>query len=105
MDEAKKQRLEAKGWKVGSVDDFLSLSPEESALIEIRVALASLLKQKRKQTQLTQATLALHVRSSQARIARMEHADPSVSIDLMVQTLIKMGVTRQELGHLIADWR
>ena len=36
MDESKKQRLESQGWKVGTVKDFLELTPQEAALIEIR---------------------------------------------------------------------
>ncbi len=32
------ERLEAKGWKVGTVEEFLELTPEEAALIEIKLA-------------------------------------------------------------------
>jgi hypothetical protein len=35
-------------------------------------------------------------------IAKMESADPSVSIDLFVRSLLKLGATRQELGRIIA---
>jgi hypothetical protein len=35
MEQAKRERLEAKGWKVGTVAEFLGLTPEESALVEI----------------------------------------------------------------------
>ncbi len=44
MDEAKRKRLEEKGWKVGTVADFLELTPEETALIEIKLALSRNLK-------------------------------------------------------------
>jgi hypothetical protein len=47
MDAAKKERLEAKGWKVGSVTEFLELTPEETALIEIKLSLIRHLKQRR----------------------------------------------------------
>lgn len=40
MKKAKKDQLEAAGWKVGSAADFLHLSPDEVALIEMKVALA-----------------------------------------------------------------
>jgi len=33
MDEEKKQRLEATGFKVGSVAEFLDLTPEEQSLV------------------------------------------------------------------------
>ena len=31
MDKNKKERLEAKGWKVSNVEEFLDLTPEENA--------------------------------------------------------------------------
>ena len=40
MNKAKRERLEASGWKVGTVAEFLELTPEESALIEIKLALS-----------------------------------------------------------------
>lgn len=39
MDPSKRERLEAAGWKVGSVDEFLGLSDEESLFVELKLAL------------------------------------------------------------------
>lgn len=36
----KRRRLEARGWKVGTAEEFLGLTPEEAALVEIRLKLA-----------------------------------------------------------------
>ena len=36
--------------------------------------------------------------SSQSRIAKMAAADPSVSIDLMVRALPRMGASRKEIA-------
>ena len=36
MDKGKKARLEKKGWKVGTVAEFLNLTVEESAYIEMK---------------------------------------------------------------------
>ena len=44
---AKRARLEASGWKVGTVSEFLDLTPEESALIEIKLALSRKLRERR----------------------------------------------------------
>jgi hypothetical protein len=38
-------RLEAKGWKIGSAADFLGLSDEETAYIELKLKPAKQLKQ------------------------------------------------------------
>ena len=46
MDQAKRERLEAKGWKIGTVSEFLELTPEETTLIEIKLALSRNLKER-----------------------------------------------------------
>ena len=40
MRKEKKKRLEAKGWRFGSAKEFLSLSDEEAAYIELKTRLA-----------------------------------------------------------------
>ena len=40
--------------------------------------------------------------SSQSRVAKMEAADPSVSIDLMVRSLLRMGASRKDVASYIA---
>lgn len=71
MDKAKREKLEANGWKAGTVEDFLELTPEEAALIEIKLALSRILRQRR-QERMTQAELAEKLHSSQPRIAKAE---------------------------------
>ncbi len=36
MEQAKRDLLESKGWKVGTVSDFLELTPEENTMVEIK---------------------------------------------------------------------
>src|SRR5438552_3590566 len=76
MREEKKKRLEAKGWKIGTTRDFLDLSPDEEAYIELRLRLADGLKQRRVRRGVTQVDLARAVHSSQSRIARWKLAIP-----------------------------
>ena len=40
MDESKTAKLERAGWKLGTPKEFLGLTDEEAALIEIKLALA-----------------------------------------------------------------
>ena len=47
MDEAKGRNLERAGWKLGTPKEFLGLTDEETALIEIKVALARGIKERR----------------------------------------------------------
>ena len=39
MDAAKRKRLEAKGWKFGTVGESLQLTPADEAYIKMKVAL------------------------------------------------------------------
>jgi hypothetical protein len=63
MDELKKERLEAKGWKVGTVSEFLELTPAENTLIEIKLALSRSLKARRQKV-MTQVELAEKIHST-----------------------------------------
>ena len=102
MNKAKKRRLHAKGWKFGTVKDFLDLSQEESSYIEIKLRLSDYLKKRRRKTSLTQEELAKIVRSSQSRVAKMESGDPSVSLDLLIRSLLAMGASKADLGKIIS---
>lgn len=101
MDKAKAVRLRKAGWKIGTAQEFLALSDEESALIEMKLALARSIKTRRESQRLTQTELAKQLGSSQSRVAKMEAADPSVSLELLVQAMLKLGASRQEVGRAI----
>ena len=101
MDTKKKNRLEAAGWKVGDTSDFLELTPEEQEFIEMKLALAEGLRHERETQGLTQAELAERVGSSQSRVAKMEAADSSVSVDLLVRSLFKLGARRSDVAKLM----
>jgi DNA-binding XRE family transcriptional regulator len=100
--QSKRAKLESKGWTIGSAEEFLGLSADESAYIEMKLALSEKLKQRRQRKQMTQAELAKLVSSSQSRVAKMEAGDPSVSIDLLVKSLLALGVSKKELGRSIS---
>ena len=104
MKPAKKKRLEAAGWRVGTVSEFLGLSDEEAVLIELKLDLARAVKAERVRRKLTQDELGRLLESSQSRVAKMEAGDPSVSIDLLVRALLRLGVKRRDLArHLSAS--
>ncbi len=92
-------RLAAAGWRTTTVQEFLGLSDEDMAIIEVKVALAKRLRTQRTRAGLSQVDVARIVRSSQPRVAKMESADRTVSIDLLVKALVKTGVTVQDIGR------
>lgn len=101
MQNEKKKRLNKAGWKIGTANEFLGLSDEEAPLIEMKLALARSLKERRLAHELTQDDLAKELGSSQSRVAKMEAADATVSMDLLVRSLLVLGATRQEVGRII----
>ena len=105
MNSAKRKRLEAKGWRIGSTKEFLGLSEQESAYIELKLTLGENLKKRRLKKKLTQVELAKLLRSNQSRVAKMESGDPSVSIDLLVKSLLALGTTSQDLAGIISQRR
>lgn len=102
MRDSKRKKLEKKGWKTGDAKDFLGLSPEEEAYIDLRLKLAEGLKSRRQSRGVTQSELAQSLRSSQSRVAKMEAGDPTVSLDLLVKSLLVLGASNKELAAIIA---
>lgn len=102
MDAAKKKRLEAAGWRVGTVAEFLGLSDEEMELIDMKIRLSDLVKNTRKRKKLSQLQLAKRLGSSQSRVAKIEAGDPTVSFELLVRASLVGGATRKDLARAIA---
>jgi DNA-binding XRE family transcriptional regulator len=101
MDADKQAKLEAKSWTVGTVTEFLDLTPEEAILVEIRLALSKSLKERRQKV-MTQRVLAAKIGSSQPRIAKAETGDDSVSVELLIRAMLATGATTKEIGLVIA---
>jgi predicted XRE-type DNA-binding protein len=102
MRRSKKLRLESKGWTVGTVQEFLGLSDEEAAYVEVRQRLADSLRRRRQKRNLSQTDLAKLLNSSQSRVAKMEGGDPSVSIDLLIRSLLALGASSRDLARAIS---
>ena len=101
MDRAKQRKLERAAWRVGSAEDFLGLTPEESAMVEMRLALAETLRETRTTADVTQVELARRLGSSQSRVAKMEAGDPTVTIDLLIRAHVALGVSRRVVGRVL----
>ena len=97
MEQTKEERLEAAGWHTGTVAEFLGLTPAESQFIELRLVLSAYLRRLRGDR--TQQAIARLLRSSQSRVAKMEAADPSVSLDLLMRSLLTLGATCADLAR------
>ena len=98
MNKTKRAKLEARGWVVGDAKDFLRLSPEEAAFVEFKLSLSEALRTRREALHLSQVALAKRLGSSQSRVAKMEAADPTVSVDLLLRSLFALGATPREIA-------
>ncbi|HUI65689.1 MAG TPA: helix-turn-helix domain-containing protein [Bacteroidota bacterium] len=101
MNKAKKRRLERRGWRVGTPAEFLNLTPEERAYVELKLRLSDSLQVRRRRSSLTQHQLARLLKSSQSRVAKMEAGDPSVSLDLLIRSLLVLGARPKSLQRML----
>ena len=101
MKQAKRDKLTKLGYRLTTTQEFLGLSDEEMALIDVKISLIRKLKAIRTSKRITQKQLADLIHSSQSRIAMLERGRPDVSLDLICRALFALGVTRGQLGKAI----
>jgi predicted XRE-type DNA-binding protein len=102
MDKKAKKVLEVAGWEVGDAQDFLGLTDAEAEFIDMKLALAGDLRARRVERHLNQTQVARIVGSSQSRVAKMEAADATVSIDLLIRSLLKLGAGRAGIADAVS---
>jgi DNA-binding XRE family transcriptional regulator len=105
MKPSKRKRLEAAGFRVGTMQEFLNLSDGEADLIDLKIRLIDMLKRVRTSSGVTQQALAKSMGSSQSRVAKIEAGGADVTLDLICKALFALGVSRQALGKVIASKR
>jgi len=103
MDKRKLERLQAKGWRVGGAEEFLGLTPEEAAYVEVRLALSDNVRKMRVRKKISQVRLAKILGSSQSRVAKIEAGDSTVSLDLMFRSLLALGASKKDLAKIISS--
>ena len=101
MEERKRRRLEKAGWRIGGAGEFLGLTDDEARYVELKLVLSDALQQQRAGAGLSQEELAKRIGSSQSRVSKMEQADPTVSLDLLIRSLFAAGATRRDIARAI----
>jgi DNA-binding XRE family transcriptional regulator len=91
MDRQKQKSLEAAGFWVGDVEDFLDLTAEERQLVALRVGVSRAVRCLRQERHLTQQQLAAKLKTSQSRVAKIEAGAGDVSLDLLFRSLFAVG--------------
>ena len=101
MKASKKRKLESKGYKVSDAQEFLGMTDEEYALVEMKALLTQSIRELRNSKKVSQAQLAKMIGSSQSRVAKMEAGDPSVSSDLLFRGMLALGATRKDISRVL----
>src|SRR5438067_13930526 len=101
MKQSKRQKLARLGYRVTTTQEFLGLSDEEMALIDLKLSLIETLKDLRSTRKMTQQQLARLIHSSQSRVAMLERGRPDVSLDLVWRALFALGLNLGTLGKPI----
>ena len=102
MSKTRKEELAEAGFEETTIQKFLDLSDIDMKLIDLKIELGKLLKKQRKVKKLTQSQLADIVKTNQARIARIENADNSVSIDSILISLYSVGTKEKDISGVFA---
>ena len=103
MNKSKQKAFEQKGWKIGTTKEFLKLTEEEEAYIELKLKLSTDLRKLRTEQKLTQVQFAKIIKSSQSRVAKLETGDPSVSLDLIIRSLLALGSSKKDIARAISS--
>jgi predicted XRE-type DNA-binding protein len=102
MSVSRRERVAVAGWREGSVAELLGLSREEAMFVEVKLALARFLREVREARGLSQREAARVLGSSQSRVAKMEAADATVTLDLLVKSLFGLGASPKQVGRVLA---
>jgi DNA-binding XRE family transcriptional regulator len=97
VDRETRARLEAAGYKIGDAEDFLQLNDAERRMVELRLRVSQLIRERRQTESMTQQQLASKLGSSQSRVAKIEAAASDVSLDLAFKALFATGGTMRDL--------
>ena len=105
MNRTKQTTLATRGWTVGTVADFLALTPDEAAFVEIKLALSDAVRTQRQKAKRSQAQVAKRLGSSQSRVATMDAGDPSATLGLLLRALLGLGATKKTVARPIGTAR
>jgi DNA-binding XRE family transcriptional regulator len=105
MKKTKSAKLERVGYRLTNAQEFLGLSVQEMAVIDLKISLIQKLKEVRRTSGITQKELAKIIKSSQSRVAMLENGASDVSLELICKALFALGVTSKEIGKAISGAR
>ena len=101
MDTKKRKRLEAAGYQITDSAEWLGLTPQEQAIVNMRVNFALEIERVRKASNITQQELADKIGTRQSGVARMLNNPTTATIDSLIKTLLALGASPKRIAALI----
>ena len=96
----KTARIKAMGARVTTVEEWLDLTAEEVAIIDMKIRLGEELKAQRKHKRLSQEKVARLLKTSQGRVSKMEKGQ--ASLEQLFGSVLALGGSRRRLARAIA---
>ena len=96
----KLKRVLEMGGRVTTVQEWLDLSDEEVALLDMKIELGKKLEALRRRKKLTQQEVAELLQTSQGRVSKMERGQ--ASLDQLAWSLLVMGESRERIARVIS---
>jgi hypothetical protein len=91
MNSRKRKALEQAGWRLGDAADFLEMTDGERQLLDARFEAALAVRRQRAVAKLSQKQLAVRIKTSQPRVAKIERAARDVSLDQILRAFAAAG--------------
>ena len=99
VSEKKRARIKAMGGKVTDASEWLDLSVEDVAIIDMKIQLGEGLRALRKKNHLSQEMAAEMLHTSQGRVSKMEKG--MATLDQLARCLLMMGHSKEALARAL----
>ena len=100
LDAKKRARIEGMGGRVTTVEEWLDLTPEEVAIIDMKIRLGEELRTRRKMKRLSQERVAEILKTSQGRVSKLEKGQ--ATLDQLARSVLALGASAKEVGQAIS---
>lgn len=88
-----------KGWSEGTVAEFLQLTPEEEAIVEMRVRISRAVREKRDKLGISQRELAKRMGTKQPHVSEIENG--VATLETMIRAYLALGGNAKQVGGMI----
>ena len=100
MDAERKKKREAADWKFGDYADFLDMTPEEKAVVEIRLAATREMERLRAENPISQEELARRMGTKQPNVSKLFKNPGKATLDTLFRALLALGSTPKKIAAL-----